>query len=201
MKIKTRICLMALLFGVVVLNTAQGWAQPEPEAGRPTIVHAFAVDKGYYGGIWKIYLEAEHPKTQMLRIACSVDQPGYGHYPADWLYVKPEFQKHFKGYIQWNTFSSKAFTLSEGTQIVLRVSVFDRPGRKARKWFFHLHFCQKREVSPNCLHLSIKGLTQDWGISISIFSVRIRGLGMQDLNSILPRGLCSASVVTSPRLP
>ncbi len=149
MKIKIRICLMALLFGIVFSIALQGWAQPEPEAGGPTIVHAFAVDKGYYGYIWKIYLEAEHPNGQMLRIACSVDQPGYGHYPADWVYLKPEFQKHFKGYIQWNTFSSNASTLSEGTQIVLRVCIFDKAGHESKEIFFPFTFLSEARDQPN----------------------------------------------------
>jgi len=106
MKTKTQLYLIGLLFGMVLLMAVQGWTQPKPETTGATIINAFAVDKGYYGYVWKIYLEAEDPNGQMLRVACSVDQPGYGHYPADWVYLKPEFQKHFKGYIQWNTSSS-----------------------------------------------------------------------------------------------
>jgi hypothetical protein len=61
MDIKRFVYFIGLLLGVVVLIVPQGWAQPKPEAKGPTIIHAFAADKGYYGYIWKIYLEAEDP--------------------------------------------------------------------------------------------------------------------------------------------
>ena len=30
-----------------------------------------------------------------LRIASVVDEVGYGHYPTDWIYLKPEYEKQF----------------------------------------------------------------------------------------------------------
>jgi len=56
-------------------------AEPKRETRAPVITHAFAVEKGYYGDVWKIYIEAEDPDGQMLRIASVVDEVGYGHYP------------------------------------------------------------------------------------------------------------------------
>ncbi len=69
----------------------------------------------------------------MLRIASSVDQVGYGHYPTDWIYLKPQYRKGFKGYIQWNTFSSKTSYLPEGTQISMKVSIFDEAGNESNE--------------------------------------------------------------------
>jgi len=149
MKTKTQLYLIGLLFGMVLLMAVQGWTQPKPETTGATIINAFAVDKGYYGYVWKIYLEAEDPNGQMLRIACSVDQPGYGHYPADWVYLKPEFQKHFKGYIQWNTSSSNTATLCEGTQIMLRVSILDKAGHESKEVFFPFTFLSEARDKPN----------------------------------------------------
>jgi len=149
MNTKTQNYLIALLLVMAFLIAHHGWAQPKPEITGATILNAFAVDKGYYGCVWKIYLEAEDPNGQMLRIACSVDQAGYGHYPADWVYLKPEFQKRFKGYIQWNTFSSKASTLSEGTQIVLRVSIFNRAGHESKEVVFPFTFLSEFRGQPN----------------------------------------------------
>jgi hypothetical protein len=140
MKAKGQVYLVGLFFGIVFLIAPQGWAQPKPEAKGPALMHAFAVDKGYYGSIWKIYLEAEDPDGQMLKIACSVDQVGYGHYPTHWIYLKPGYQKHFKGYIQWNTFSSKAPYLFDGTQITLKVSVLDKAGNASREVVFPFTF-------------------------------------------------------------
>jgi len=56
MKTRGQVYLVGLLFGILFLIAPQGWAQPKPEAKGPTIIHAFAVEKGYYGYIWKIYL-------------------------------------------------------------------------------------------------------------------------------------------------
>lgn len=117
-----------------------GGAQPEPGPHAPIITHAFAVEKGYYGYIWKIYLEAEDTGGDMLSIACSVDQVGYGRYPTDRIYLKPQYQKHFKGYIQWNTFSSKASSLREWTQITLKVSIIDRAGNESNDVVFPFTF-------------------------------------------------------------
>ena len=57
----------------------------------PVITHAFAVDKGHYGYIWKIYIEAEAPNGEMDKIAVVVDQAGYGDYPTDWIILKPRY--------------------------------------------------------------------------------------------------------------
>jgi len=127
----------------------QGWAQMFPPAGgvqpkpgthAPIIRNTFAVEKGYYGYIWKVYIEADDPDGDMLRIACVVDQVGYGHYPTDWIYLRPQYQRHFKGYIQWNTFSSKAPDLREWTQITLKVSIIDKAGNESNEVVFPFTF-------------------------------------------------------------
>jgi hypothetical protein len=114
--------------------------QPRPGTNGPIITNAFAVDKGYYGYIWKIYIEAEDPDGDMLRIASVVDQPGYGHYPTDFIYLKGQDRKHFRGYIQWNTYSSNAHYLREWTQITLKVSVMDKAGNESNEIVFPFTF-------------------------------------------------------------
>jgi hypothetical protein len=66
----------------------------------PIITHAFAVDKGSYGYIWKIYIEAEDPDGDMDKIAVVVDQMGYGYYPTDWIMLRPQYRDHIIGYLQ-----------------------------------------------------------------------------------------------------
>jgi hypothetical protein len=119
------------VLALTFLMVFQAWSQPKTEKKAPVITNAFAVDKGRYGTIWKIYIEAEDPDGDMLRIASVVEQPGYGHYPTNWTYLKPQYKGHFKGYLQWNTFSSKAGTLPEWTQITLYVSVMDRANNES----------------------------------------------------------------------
>jgi hypothetical protein len=153
MNTKKVICYMSLLLALTFFLPCKGWTQlfpytgggqPKPGTHAPIITHAFAVDKGDYGYIWKIYIEAEDPDGEMLRIASVVDQVGYGHYPTDWIYLKPQYQKHFRGYIQWNTFSSKASYLPEWTQITLKLSVIDKAGNESNEVVFPFTF----EITP-----------------------------------------------------
>ncbi len=120
--------------------TDNGRAQAKPGTHAPIVTHAFAVDKGYYGFIWRIYIEAEDPGGDMLKIASVVDQPGYGRYPADWIYLKSQYQKNFKGYIQWNTFGSKTSYIKEWTEITLKVSIFDKAGNVSNEVVFPFTF-------------------------------------------------------------
>ena len=98
MKTRRIFWLFSLTLAFILLNVYPVWSQPStgvqptPEAKGPVITHSFAVEKGYYGYIWKIYIEAEDPDGEMLRIAAVVDQPGYGHYPTDWTCLKPQYQ-------------------------------------------------------------------------------------------------------------
>jgi hypothetical protein len=106
----------------------------------PIITHAFAVDKGQYGYIWKIYIEAMDPDGDMDKIAVVVNQAGYGRYPTDWIVLKSKYREHFIGYLQWNTFSSKASELPEWTQITVKVSVFDKAGDESNEAVFPFTF-------------------------------------------------------------
>lgn len=113
---------------------------PKPGTYAPIITHTFAIERGYYGYIWKIYLEAEDPDGDMLRIASVVDQVGAGRYPTDWIYLKPQYRKHFIGYIQWNTYSPRAGYLPEWTYLDLKVSVQDKAGNESNEVVFPFMF-------------------------------------------------------------
>lgn len=115
-------------------------ADRQKEPGGPLITHAFTVEKITYGDILRVYIEAEDRDGKMIRIATVVDQAGYGRYPISWAYLDETDRKYFKGYLQWNTFSSKTGTLSEGTPIVLTVSVYDRSGNKSNAVTFPITF-------------------------------------------------------------
>jgi hypothetical protein len=149
MNLKRALCFISLLLALTFLVPCQGWSQlfpyeggtqPKPGTHAPIITYGFAVEKGYYGYIWKIYIEAEDPDGDMLRIASVVDEVGYGHYPTDWTYLKSEYRGHFKGYLQWNTFSSKTGYITEWTQITLKVSVFDKAGNESNVVVFPFEF-------------------------------------------------------------
>ena len=145
MKTKRILWFLTIVLGVLLVGVSQDWAQPKPEKRGPIITHTFAVEKGEYGYIWKIYLEAEDPHGQMLRVASVVNEPGVGRYPTDWVYLKPQNRSHFKGYLQWNTFSSHASYMPEWTMITLRVSVLDKAGNESNEVVFPFTF----EITPD----------------------------------------------------
>jgi len=76
----------------------------------------------------------------MASIVTTVRQTGYGHYPTDWIYLKPPFQKSFLGYIQWNTFSFNASSLDEWDQITVIVAVMDKKGQLSNEFEFPFTF-------------------------------------------------------------
>jgi len=110
------------------------------KADTPVINHVFAADKGPYGCVWKIYIEAEDPDGEMDRISVRVNQVGYGYYPTDWIMIKPQHRKHLVGFLQWNTFSSKASYLPEWTQISVKISIFDKTGNESNEMIIPFTF-------------------------------------------------------------
>ncbi len=131
---------ISLMLAMILFLSHEGWAQTKPETKAPVIIHAYAIDKGRYGTILKIYIEADDPDGDMLRIATVVGHVGYGHYPTDWIYLKPQNRHHLIGYLQWNTFSSKATTIEEWTQITLKVSILDKSGSESNVMVFPFTF-------------------------------------------------------------
>ena len=140
MENKKYLYVLGLIMGLILLAYPSGWAQSKPETKRPLITHAFATDTAHYGTTWKIYLEAEDPDGDMLRIASVVDQVGYGRYPAQWVYLKPQYGKYLKGYLQGNFNSKTSVPLNDWTQITLKISIFDRVGNESNEVVFRLTF-------------------------------------------------------------
>jgi hypothetical protein len=161
---------------LVLFSGPQGWTQSQSGSNAPVITHAFTVEKIKYGDILKVYIEAEDPTGDMTRIATVVDQAGYGRYPVSWVYVKPTDRKHFKGYLQWNTFSSKTPFLSEGTPITLTVSVFDKFGNQSNAFAFPITFesgvkrASSYQVPPP---FDQKDVTKLGSIDIELFDLTI----------------------------
>jgi hypothetical protein len=151
MKALKLIYFMSLLLGVMFLIAPAGETQPQPGTKAPVITNSYAVDKGRYGIIWKIYIEAEATDAEMAKIAAVVDQPGQGRYPTDFTLLKPSYRNHLKGYLQWNTFSSKGITLGEGDQIILRISVIDKVGNESREVVFPFTFVSGVKDQPKPL--------------------------------------------------
>jgi hypothetical protein len=113
-------------------------SKPNPDG--PVIKQAYAIDRGEYGTPLKIYLEAEDTNGDMAKIATTVDQVGYGHYPTDFIILKDGYRKTFKGYIQWNTFSSHATDMPEWNYVTVRVAVIDMKGYISNEFEFQFTF-------------------------------------------------------------
>ncbi|MGB9627849.1 MAG: hypothetical protein ACPL6D_04250 [Thermodesulfobacteriota bacterium] len=141
--------LINLVLAMMFFGVHNGLAQPKPLTNPPIITHSFAVEKGHFGTVWRVYLSAEDPDGDMLKIAITVDQLGYGHYPTDWIYLKPIHQKQFKGYLQWNTFSSKTHFLREWTQITINISIFDKTGNESNIVIFPFEFTSGKPQLAN----------------------------------------------------
>ena len=141
MKMVKIISILGFSVALSFLFESRASAQLAPVVKPPMITHAFAAEKGTYhnGYIWKIYIEADAGDGTMSRIASVVDQPSAGRYPTDWINLNPKYQKHLKGYIQWNVHSASG-NLVEGTMITLRVSIFDKANRESNVAVFYFTF-------------------------------------------------------------
>jgi hypothetical protein len=135
---KTKIFLYG--FGVLAITLffySHGWTQSKPDSKAPIITSSFAVEKGYYGYVWRFYIEAEGRDSDMQRIVASAYQPGYGNYTNILpIVLKPQFRHHLKGYIQWNSFSFKAADIPEWTQVTLKISIVDKAGHESNEVIF-----------------------------------------------------------------
>jgi hypothetical protein len=135
MKTVRKMVALCVVVGLAALSIGcagtMGGGPPPPGGKPPVITHHFAREKGMSGDVIKIYLAAEAPDGGMMRIATQVTQSGYGMYPADWLYLKEEYQQRFVGYLQWNTGSGDF--LPEWTRISINISVYDRWGRQSNQ--------------------------------------------------------------------
>jgi hypothetical protein len=128
----------ALVFVLFIASNGRTQQTP-PKTKPPVITNTYAVESGQYGYSWRIYIEAEDPDGDMYRIASVVDQTGFGSYPTDWINIKPQYRNHLKGYIQWNTFSSRG-PLSEWTRITLTLSIVDKAGNWSNEVVFPFEF-------------------------------------------------------------
>jgi len=189
MSCKKILYFFSLLLAIALLMPGQGLTQPpghrqpKPGTNAPVITNAFAVEKGQYGYIWKIYIEAEDQDGDMLRIASVVDQRGYGHYPTDFIYIKGPNQKRLRGYIQWNTFSSRTNYLREWTQITLKVSIIDRAGNESNEVVFPFTFESgvKGKYPSNLPPPFDQGNLPRLGyIFIDLFEPTTMGVGLRD---------------------
>lgn len=132
--------------GLGEYEASEGWSftiskKEAPNLNVPVIKAACALDQGIYGAtILKIYLEAEDPNGDMAKIATTVDQVAYGRYPTDFIFLKPEHGKYFKGYIEWNTWSMHASSMPDGNYVTARVAVIDKAGNSSNEFVFRYTF-------------------------------------------------------------
>ena len=167
---------LTLLALVVLIVPSLVWSEAKPNGSSPVVTNSFAVEKGYYGYIWRIYLEAEDPDGDMSRIAAEVDQTGYGHYPVDWTILKSPYRGKFRGYLQWNTFSNRTSYLREWTNITLKVSILDKAGHESNVVVFPFEFVSgaRRESKPPA-PFDQEGLPRLGYIDIDLFEPTMGG--------------------------
>jgi hypothetical protein len=128
---------------VIFLTVFQGCVSlpVSPPGTRPIVTNAFInKEKGRYGSILKIYIEADDPEGYMYRVATVVDQVGYGRYFPSFLNLSSKYEHHLIGYLQWNTFSSRASRMPEWNQITIKVSILDTSGNESNTVVFPFIF-------------------------------------------------------------
>ena len=141
-----KVLLAGLLTGLLALVSSQGMATTG--ASHPVITAYFAPEQGRYGDPLRIYLAAKDPGGEMLRIATQVSQVGYGSYPTDWVYLKPQDEKAFTGYLQWNTFSNHTAFMPEWTRLTIKISVLDKSGNESNEIVLPYEFVTERTSPP-----------------------------------------------------
>ena len=126
-----------ILIGIVLLISLviprQGRVQAKLDAKDLVITHAYAIEKRYDGSIWRIFIEAKNPDKRMIKIGIMVDQVGYGHYPTEWIYLKPQYQNYLKGYLQWDINN-----LRDEIRIILKLFIVDSDGNESNEVVFPL---------------------------------------------------------------
>ena len=152
-----------------------------PNPNAPLIKHAYAIDRGPYGTVLKIYLEAEDPNGDMDEIVTQVHQSGYGNYFPDLILLKPQHTKSFKGFIQWNTYSSKATSLNEWTWVTVRVFVVDKKGLASNAFEFPFTFVTGTgKVLPPPAPFDHGDLPKIGSVSIDLYNPYLMGGGAGD---------------------
>ena len=141
---------LGLGFVFVVGGCAAYVMNPGTQPGKaPVITHAYSIERGRYGDVLKIFIQADDPDNDMLRIATVVEQAGIGRYPTDWIYLKAPHTGHFSGYLKWNTYGPNTNRLAEWTWITVKVSVFDRTGRESNVVVFPFEFVSEVIKNPS----------------------------------------------------
>ncbi len=121
----------------------------DQESSVPVIRSAYAIDRARYGSVIKIYIEAEDSAGAMAKILTNVDLAGLGHFPNDIITLGPQYGKYFKGYLQWNTFSSMAPYIEDGTTMYVKIVVIDKTGRTSNAFEFPFTFETGVGPAPN----------------------------------------------------
>jgi hypothetical protein len=112
---------------------------PTSDSKPPVITSFYGPEQARYGDPIRFYIAAEDPNNDMLRLAVVVNQVGYGTYETDWTYLKRNREGHFKGYLQWNSFS-KHGSIPEWTRVSVNISVFDKTGLESNQVVVPLMF-------------------------------------------------------------
>ena len=107
--------------GTAMLATRTADSKP------PVITGSFGPELARYGDPIGFYIEAEDPNNDMMRVAVTITQQGYGNYETDWTYLNGDHQGRIKGYLQWNTLS-KHGPIPEWNRVTVGISVMDKTG-------------------------------------------------------------------------
>ncbi len=141
--------LMLLSWGCESIQAAEPAPQPaDGSAPKPVITEAFASKEMRLGDVWKIYLKASDPGSDMDMIIADIYQPGRGGgYPSSYIRIRDGNRRDLSGYIYWNSGEDMQQGLMF-TSLVLTVQIKDKAGNISAPMTFSLHFQKKGQEPP-----------------------------------------------------
>ncbi len=135
---------------------------------KPEITNAYASKEIRLGDIWKIYINASDPNSEIKYVVATIDQPGRGVYQPGLTRIKGSHE--LSGYVYWKAPDVEALNF---TNITLKLQIKDKAGNYSNEVSFPLHFTTTARQEPPA-----PGVFQDRNLGPVM--IGIRALGDQD---------------------
>ena len=149
MKMRFSIALVAtLLVGSCSSLQIKDYHEVFEEQGKPpALIDYYAAAVIRPGTTWKIYLAAQDKDGDMVYIATTLFQTGFGYYATDYTRLTGKERKEFEGYIALRTPAEESLSQNKFTMEVL---IRDRQGNSSKMVKLPLSFSQvEQENTPD----------------------------------------------------
>jgi hypothetical protein len=173
--VKKLIPLFILVFLSMSWISVQAQNAPQYAAGsasKPVITQGYAAAEMRAGDVWKVYINASDPNSDLKYVVATIDQPGRGGgYPPSYTRIKGGNVRGLSGYVYLNTVVNVQQGLNF-TNITLTVQVKDKAGNFSNPVSFPLHFQMNARQEPPA-----SGLFQEKDLGPGMIQIRPLGDG------------------------